>query len=66
MKELKVTETSYDVFAVCKKISTPIVSNQILVLDDVQNPDNVGAILRSALAFNFYACGVFKSHCRLI
>lgn len=61
MQQLKVTKTAYDVFAVCKKSSNPIVSNNILVLDDIQNPDNVGAILRSALAFGFLHV-VFSNH----
>lgn len=53
MKTLSVTETYYDIFAVCKKVTKPIESDKILILDDIQNPDNLGALLRSARAFGF-------------
>lgn len=43
MDEFSQTETTFDTLAVCNKTNNLIKSNKILVLDDVQNPDNVGA-----------------------
>lgn len=53
MKELSQTETTFDVMAVCRKMVFQTTSNRVLMLDDVQNPDNVGALIRSAVAFGF-------------
>ena len=41
------------ILGVCKKIdSNEIVGNKILILDDIQDPGNLGTIIRSAVAFN--------------
>lgn len=53
MDELSLTETTFDLVAVCKKMSRKISTKNILVLEDIQNPDNVGALIRSAVAFGF-------------
>lgn len=53
MNELSLTETPFDIMAVCKKESKMLKPKNILVLEDIQNPDNVGALIRSAVAFGF-------------
>lgn len=53
MKELSLTETPTDVLAICKKKEYPTLSNKILMLDDVQDPGNLGTLIRSAVGFGF-------------
>lgn len=53
MDGLQQAETYFDVIGVCKKTNPMISSNRILMLDDIQDPDNLGALMRSASAFGF-------------
>lgn len=49
MSELK---TPYPIMAVCYKLTEKELGNRVLVLDGIQDPGNLGTMIRSAVAFN--------------
>lgn len=53
MKKLTVMETVPKIIALCKKcMCREIIGKRVLLLDEVQDPGNLGTIIRSAVAFN--------------
>lgn len=53
MKKLSLLTTPTSVMAVCRKLDSSEITPKIILLDGIQNPGNLGTIIRSALAFNF-------------
>ena len=51
LKYLSELETP-TMIGVCKKIEETTLGDKILVLDDIQDPGNLGTIIRSSVAFN--------------
>ena len=52
MKSLSDLETPYNIIGICKYQKEKELGNKILMLDDIQDPGNLGTIIRSSLAFN--------------
>lgn len=52
MKAISELETPYNIIGICKYQEEKKLGNKILMLDDVQDPGNLGTIIRSSVAFN--------------
>ena len=52
LKYISTLETPQKMIGICKKKNISEVGNKILVLDDIQDPGNLGTIIRSCVAFN--------------
>lgn len=45
-------ETPQNIMGICKKKKDETIGNRVLILEDIQDPGNLGTIIRSAVAFN--------------
>lgn len=66
INKLSTTQTPQKVIAICNKIESKELGNKVLVLDNVQDPGNVGTLIRSALSFWFDSvvvsgCDIYNS-----
>ena len=53
MKKICKTDTVVTEIGICKMLDNTNISNKLLLLDRVQDPGNIGALMRSAKAFGF-------------
>lgn len=52
LKYISELDNPSNIIGVCQKIEEKELGNKVLVLDDIQDPGNLGTIIRSAVAFN--------------
>ena len=52
MKYISSLDSPCNILGICKKKKDGVVGNKMLILDDVQDPGNIGTIIRSCVAFN--------------
>ncbi len=53
LAKLAKTKSPQKVLCVCHKLNNNEISNNVLIIEGLQDPGNLGTLLRSALAFNF-------------
>ncbi len=53
LQKLAKTQTPQPILCVCEKLRNHTITNRVLILEQVQDPGNLGTLLRSALAFGF-------------
>ena len=52
MKKISEVETPQKIMGLCKKLNETTIGSRILLLDEIQDPGNMGTIIRSAVAFD--------------
>ena len=52
MKKISEQASPSSIIAVCKKMEEKMITGSVLLLDGIQDPGNLGTIIRSAVAFN--------------
>ena len=52
MKYISNLNTPCNILGICSKKNDKLIGNRLLILDDVQDPGNMGTIIRSCVAFN--------------
>lgn len=52
MKKLSSLDTPPNIIGICKMLSKKELGKRVLLLDDIQDPGNLGTIIRSSVAFN--------------
>ena len=52
MKYISNLDTPCNILGICKKKNDKLTGNRLLLLDDIQDPGNMGTIIRSCVAFN--------------
>lgn len=52
MKYISNLDTHCNILGICSKKNDKLIGNRLLILDDVQDPGNMGTIIRSCVAFN--------------
>ena len=60
MKKISDMESISEYYGVCYKKEEMDVGNKIIILDNIQDPGNLGTIVRSSVAFNFDTVVVSK------
>ncbi len=53
LAKIATTKSPQKVLCVCHKLNKKTVTDKVLILNNVQDPGNLGTLLRSALAFEF-------------
>lgn len=54
LEKLAQTKNPQPVLTVCQKISQTEITDKVLILEEIQDPGNLGTLMRSALAFGFH------------
>lgn len=53
MNYLSELDHNQHIMGICKLLNNNNIGNKVLILDDIQDPGNLGTIIRSVVAFNF-------------